>query len=620
MADVPKLDWEEIGLMSGVEVHQQLATKKKLFCRCKVQTSHGAQPPDAELVRHMRPTLSEMGAYDGTALMEFKTRKNVHYLLYRDNTCTYEMDDTPPFPPNREALSVALEAAVLLGCEPVDELHVSRKQYLDGSIPTGFQRTSIVASEGWVPVGARRIRVAWLTLEEDACRERGDSRHEVWFATDRLGTPLIETITHPDCRTPEEVAGCVAAIARAVRLTGKMRRGIGAARQDVNVSIRGGTRCEIKGVPRIPLIPRLVAGEALRQKDLLDLRAELQRRGLAPDAAYAWIFVDAPRPGPPEVRFAAARLPGWAGLLSRRVGPGRTFADEIAGQIRVIACLDSMPNLHHSDAPRASDFDWQALRRAASAGERDAVVVVWGPEADAATAAKEVLLRARQAFEGVPNETRQVIPSMPDATDFERVLPGADRMYPDTDTPPVAIDEADIRALRAKHPVLPGPRYEANRAMGLSAELSKNLAGSPRAALFDRLRETTTLPPSLLASLLTDFLWGLGDDLDDVRLQNCLEMLAKGDLCRTGLANVVHALAADPALSPRSARDRLGLVPLSDREIESLARAVADDAELRGIADPTKRLDRALGLAVRRAPGRADGSKIRPAIERALQG
>jgi glutamyl-tRNA(Gln) amidotransferase subunit E len=611
---LPVLDWEEIGLMAGVEVHQQLATEKKLFCRCPVRTSHGDARPDAELLRHMRPTLSEMGAYDGTALMEFKTQKNVHYLLYRDNVCTYEMDDTPPFPPNQEALEIALEASVLLGCEPVDEVHVSRKQYLDGSIPTGFQRTAIVASEGWVPVGARRIRVAWVTLEEDACRERGDSRHEVYFATDRLGTPLIETITHPDCRTPEEVAGCVAAIARAVRLTGKMRRGIGAARQDVNVSIRGGTRCEIKGVPRIPLIPRLVAGEALRQKDLLDLREELRRRGLrADDAEYAWTFVAPVETGRPGLRFAAVRLPGWAGLFSRRVGPGKTFADEVMGRVRVIACLDEMPNLAHSDAPPPDlgPAIWSALRAELGAGEKDVVVVTWADERDAKTAALEILIRAREAFDGVPNETRQVIPAEPDATTFERILPGADRMYPDTDTPPVAVGEGRIRAIRAKYPSLPGPRYEAYRAMGLSAELSRNLAGSRRAGLFEKVRERTGLPVSLVASLVTDFVDGLAADVDDVRLEECLAMLGRGELCRTALAKVVAALAAKPEAKPKDVRDQLGLTPLAKGEIETLARAVMDDAEVRGIADPEKRNRFAMGVAVRRGAGRVDGAALR---------
>ena len=134
--------FQELGFKCGLEIHQQLLTKTKLFCNCP--TGYRNDMPDAEIIRHMRPTLSELGEYDGTALMEFKTKKRVVYQLYRDNMCTYEMDDTPPFKINMQALEIAIRLALMLNCSIVDELHVSRKQYLDGSIPTGFQRTAVV--------------------------------------------------------------------------------------------------------------------------------------------------------------------------------------------------------------------------------------------------------------------------------------------------------------------------------------------------------------------------------------------------------------------------------------------------------------------------------------------
>src|SRR4051812_37841971 len=143
------IDYAEVGLRVGLEVHQQLLTDHKLFCRCPAgihTTEH-----DAVVLRHMRPTLSELGAYDGTALMEFKTRKNILYLLNRVNTCTYEMDDTPPFLVNDQAVDVAIEQCLMLGCDIVDEVHIARKQYLDGSIPTGFQRTAVVGMNGRLP-------------------------------------------------------------------------------------------------------------------------------------------------------------------------------------------------------------------------------------------------------------------------------------------------------------------------------------------------------------------------------------------------------------------------------------------------------------------------------------
>ena len=214
--------FHDIGFKCGLEIHQQILTKKKLFCRCPA--GYRNDRPDGQIVRHMRPTLSELGEYDGTALMEFKTKKNVTYQLYRENCCTYEMDDTPPFPINREALEKALKLAMLLNCAIVDELHVSRKQYLDGSIPTGFQRTAIVGINGWVPYKGRKINITHLCLEEDSCREISDIGHEILWRTDRLSMPLLEVITAPDMRTPREAMEVDALIGRILKASGLVRR------------------------------------------------------------------------------------------------------------------------------------------------------------------------------------------------------------------------------------------------------------------------------------------------------------------------------------------------------------------------------------------------------------
>jgi len=151
-AEDETLDYGAVGLICGLEVHQQLLTDRKLFCHCPA--GRYSRTHDGVVLRHMRPTLSELGVYDGTALMEFKTRKHIIYLLNRENTCTYEMDDTPPFPVNQDALDVAIEQCLMLGCDIVDEVHIARKQYLDGSIPTGFQRTAVVG----VSAPSRRSR------------------------------------------------------------------------------------------------------------------------------------------------------------------------------------------------------------------------------------------------------------------------------------------------------------------------------------------------------------------------------------------------------------------------------------------------------------------------------
>ncbi len=278
MEDLTLEDYQSIGLKSGLEIHQQLDTEKKLFCRCPVRPY--SEEFDAEILRHMRPTLSELGEYDGTALMEFKTKKNIIYQINKETVCTYEMDDTPPFELNRQALDIALEVTLLLGCKLVSEIHIARKQYLDGSIPTGFQRTTILGIDGSIPYRGRKIGIIQLGLEEDACREVSDIGHMRTYRTDRLGIPLIETVTYPEMRTPQEVADVANILRHLVRSTGKVRTGIGAARQDVNVSVDRGQRVEIKGVPRIKDIPMLVHNEAFRQVTLIEIMDELASRGI----------------------------------------------------------------------------------------------------------------------------------------------------------------------------------------------------------------------------------------------------------------------------------------------------------------------------------------------------
>ncbi len=453
--------WQKLGFKCGLEVHQQLATKKKLFCRCPVGIFHDFDDYDAEIVRHMRPTLSELGEYDGTALMEFKTKKKIVYRIKNDTACTYEVDDTPPFVLNPEALSFAMEIALLSKMSIVGELHITRKQYLDGSIPTGFQRTTILGIEGEIPISNKNIRLIQMSIEEDSCREVSDHRHTRVYYADRLGTPLIETVTYPEMLTPWEAKEAGQYIRFLARSSGKARTGIGAARQDVNVSVTGGTRIEIKGVAHTSWIPKLTHNEAFRQWSLLEIKKDLHKV-IADKQKWSISHVILPaedwkrisilkQPISENWKMVAVNLPGFKNLLSFFTQPGRTFADEISDRLKVIACLEK-PNMFYSEElkPVIKSEEWKAIVKALSAGEQDAQILFWTPDEDMKTALETIEERCKMAFEGVPNETRK---SFPDGTTiFERVLPGADRMYPDTDSKPISIPNEMIEEHRKKIP------------------------------------------------------------------------------------------------------------------------------------------------------------------------
>ncbi len=516
-------DYLAIGLRSGIEIHQQLDTEKKLFCRCPVLPYSGSF--DAQVLRHMRPTLSELGEYDGTALMEFKTRKNIIYQINKNTICTYEIDDTPPFELNQQALEIGLEITMLLNCKLVSEIHIQRKQYLDGSIPAGFQRTTILGVDGWIPFGDRKINIIQLGLEEDACREVSDKGHRRVYLTDRLGIPLIETVTAPEMRTPYEVAQVARILSNLARSSGKVRRGIGAARQDVNVSVEGGRRVEIKGVSRIPEIPLLVHNEAFRQVSLLEIKAELGRRGIR-DADFSYEVFDQTRelsgtsfaPAASALKrghqLRSVLLRGYSDLLSSPTQPGKTFADEISDRVRVIACLDMLPNMVHdcSDGESFSDEEWETLKKNASFRSEDALVVVWGSPEDLETAVGEVAIRAREAIDGVINETRQ---SLPDGTNgFERILPGPNRMYPDTDLPPIAIGNDMIDRIASGLPERPWEREERYMKAGVPPETARQMSISPLRDLYDEALKLSLYSPRELMHFFISTLSHLNGNAD----------------------------------------------------------------------------------------------------------
>ncbi|MEA1886274.1 MAG: Glu-tRNA(Gln) amidotransferase subunit GatE [Bacteroidota bacterium] len=483
-------DYRRIGFKSGLEVHQQLDTESKLFCRCPAGIYHDNNDYDAEVIRHMRPTLSELGEYDGTALMEFKTRKEIIYRINNENACTYEVDDTPPFPIDRKALDIALEISLLCKLNIVGEVHIIRKQYLDGSIPTGFQRSAILGVEGEIELSNKKVRIIQLSIEEDSCREISDIGHTRIFKTDRLGMPLIETVTYPDMFTPGELAEAAEYIRFLNRSTGKVRTGIGSGREDVNVSCEGGSRVEVKGVAHNNWIPLLSHNEAFRQYALLNIRYIL--KGRVADTSkwkieYSEIrgndtsLLSEPvkRALDNDMQVFAVRLPMCHGSLSHFTQPGKIFADEISDRLKVIACIEK-PNMIHSEelAPVLPKGKWKKISDFLGASDDDALIILWGPPEDIPTALETVEERMQMAFDGVPNETRK---SFPDGTTmFERVLPGRDRMYPDTDSAPIPLRDEDIEKIKARLPDLVSDRIKQMKKWGIPEDtykyiLSKNL-------------------------------------------------------------------------------------------------------------------------------------------------
>jgi len=646
------INYAEVGLIAGLEVHQQLLTATKMFCRCPGGLY--TETHDGSLLRHMRPTLSELGEYDGTALMEFKTRKNIIYLLHKENVCTYEMDDTPPFLVNQQAVDIAIEQSLMLGCDIIDEVHIARKQYLDGSIPTGFQRTAIVGVNGRLPFRGREISITQISVEEDSCREVSDEGHLIVWRTDRLGMPLIETVTGPDLRTPDEVEEAILLIGRVCRSTGHVRVGIGASRQDVNVSVRGGRRVEIKGVARAGWAPGLVHGEAVRQVNLLRLRDELHRRGFTGPASLAvesadvtdlffaselsflrqeewekWVRDQERRPGfelgagPFCVR--AVRLKGLAGTLTWPAQPDHAFSAELAGRVRVIAGLDQRPILLHSEKwpdYRGSLQELRKVRARLGCGPDDAVAVVWGPQEDTVTAADEIRLRYVDATQGIPNETRQPFPD--GSTDFERILPGPDRMYPDTDSPPSSVTRQRVARLREGLAERPWQRETRYSAAGVPQSTIHYLIRRGGAAIVDRLVAEAGADLRRACFLFGEkvvYLRRAGLDTNEIPFERWAEMFrlgARRPVLWQAWEAIVRAMAAQPGRSLADAVAEMGLGEPPPGWREKIRTAIDSAALVAATDDPGRVFRVALTRAMSILRGKVPATEVVAALHSAM--
>lgn len=608
--------YEALGFKCGLEVHQQLKTDKKLFCRCPAGIYQKGEDFDSEIVRHMRPTLSELGEYDGTALMEFKTRKNIIYRLKYQTACTYDIDDTPPFAMNREALFQALEIALLLNMKIVGELHIARKQYLDGSIPTGFQRTGIIGIGGEIPLSNKTVRMIQLSIEEDSCREVSDIGHWRTYSTDRVGTPLIESVTYPEMLTPDEAAEAGQYIRFLARSTGKVRTGPGAARQDVNVSITGGTRVEIKGVSGISMIPELTHNEAFRQKALLKIKEELRSRigdtdnwQLTHRKVEADLVSELSREHIGDTMEAIAiSLPGFSGLLSHFTQPGQTFADELSARLKVIACLER-PNMYHSDQGNGDDAE----------------LFVWGPGEDIPTAIETIEERCRLAFEGVPNETRKAL--VDGTTIFERVLPGPDRMYPDTDSAPISISREMIESCREALPKSVAERVEQLKRWKAPSDTHQYLLRNNFVPLIEELSNSYRLSPRFLSCLLAHTFKHVAGGLSgnnepiDRRIKELCQYTNDMSIEPELLRQLLPVMVKEESLGPDEILDRVGFEKKHEDDIVKLIPETITRARelMANTSDSTKATDWIMGQLRPAALGNIPMSSLRTHIVKALE-
>ncbi|MFA4861380.1 Glu-tRNA(Gln) amidotransferase subunit GatE [Methanoregula sp.] len=492
------MDYKALGLVAGIEIHQQLDTKEKLFCHCPT-TLREVPEHDGEFFRYLRATVSEMGEIDRAAREEMKNNRKFLYYTY-DTTCLVENDEEPPAPLNDEALSVCLTIAKMFGMTPVPQLHVMRKLVIDGSNTSGFQRTGLVAFNGRLPNGGE---IETICLEEEAAQRVKD---EV-FSLDRLGIPLVEITTSPCMHTPEEVQSVAEHIGMVLRSTGSVKRGIGTIRQDVNISIAEGARVEIKGVQELDLIAEVVRREVQRQQSLLRIRDELRARGATAAGASGQDITALFKETKSAVlkkakKIHAVTLKGFAGFVGSEIQPERRLGSEMSDYAKKCG----VGGIFHTDelpAYGVTAEEVALLRSHMGAAEQDCVILVAGAnEKQAVCAITQVITRASVALSDkpVPEETRKMLES--GSTAYMRPLPGAARMYPETDVLPVIIGDERWSAVTIPE-LLTAKAERFAREYGIEKNYAMQLAGSDKLPLFDRAVQEGIKPKLAAFTLLS---------------------------------------------------------------------------------------------------------------------
>jgi glutamyl-tRNA(Gln) amidotransferase subunit E len=630
-----EIDYAKVGLKVGLEIHQQLNTQTKLFCNCKPELFK--ENPEITFLRRFRPTQSELGQVDPAAYFEFQKGIKVRYEANRATSCLVEMDEEPPHPLNMEAVETVVTAALMMNAEPVDEVHVMRKTVIDGSNTTGFQRTCVIALDGWIQVGEKVVPIQHASLEEDAARKTGHEKkgEVIRYRIDRLGIPLIEVATAPVIHSPAEAQKVALAIGRILRDTGKVMRGLGTIRQDLNVSIPNGALVEIKGVQELELISRVVEYEVQRQLNLINISKDLKKKEIEAETITE-DFVDVTNVFQQTTCkvllkalknnqiIKAVKLPGFKGLLKRELMPNFRLGTELADRARF---WGRVGGIFHTDELPAYDVtaeEVEELRKAVGASEEDAVVFVADVPENAADALRAVVERAQEAISGVSAETRAA--NADGTTRYMRPRPGAARMYPETDIAPSVINSAFVEKIRLNLPEPAEKKLERlMKEYRLNAKLAKQIVDSEYGGLFEVIVKESSVAATTVAVFLTETLKALKRDSVQVekvtegQVMEIFRGVGSGEIAKEAVADIFVWLSENEGENLHDAVGALGLKMFSKAELAKLVDQVI--AENRQSVDQMgkKAFGMLMGIVMKEVRGKADPGLVNALLRERLK-
>ena len=579
-------DFKKLGLMCGLEVHQQLDSKNKLFCRCPNKLQ-GTREPDFTLKRFMRPVLGEMGTYDEAMLTEYEKGMNIIYECYNDVICTYELDETPPFECNDEARKIAIEIGLLLNSNIIEEMHVCRKNYLDGSVPCGFQRTMILAKDGSVELeNGKKIGIDIICLEEDAARKIKTENKTNYFRLDRLGIPLVEVTTKPDICDPYECRECAERLGLLLWST-KVKRVLGSIRQDVNVSIKAGTRIEIKGVQKLDWIPILIKHEISRQLKLVEIKEELHKRNLnekdiTNDSKDLTKLMSKTKSNfiskgiKSGKKLYGINFKGFNGIFGKELMKDYRFGTEVSSKVKSISGLKG---LIHSDEDlkkyKFSDDDVKRIKDQLKSKGNDCFILFLDTKKKVEKAIEVIINRVKYAFKGVPPETRRALEG--GNTEFLRELHGGARLYPDTDSQAIINKTEEVIAIKKALPEYPwitiknySKRYK------IEKRLIKELIFTRNLNLFNDLIKIYPDNPTLVITTLLEMTTALRregkniENIKDTDYKDIFTLLKKEEIGKEAIENIMILKAASPELTIDQVKKKLNIESISIEDLSKI--------------------------------------------------
>ena len=617
-----EIDFEKIGLKVGLEIHQQLNTDKKLFCKCKpIENDEYTE----KFSRSLRTAKSELGKIDPAALFEKAKSKKINYYANSQSSCLVEKDEEPPHDLDHDAKKISLLISSMLESKIFSEIHVMRKTVIDGSNTSGFQRTMLVSQGGNLKVGEKKIGVQAVCLEEDAAKLLSNEQNETNYSLDRLGVPLVEIALEPVSTKPSKVKEIALTLGRLLRATRTVKRGIGSIRQDVNISVMNSGVVEVKGVQQLDQLEKIIGYEAKRQHGLILIAEKLKKLSITITKEdvldVTEIFKDCDskiiqKALKSNAKIKAIRIRNFSGIFGFEPYPEIRLGKEIGQLVRFFGIggvfhSDELPNYG------INDFYVDKVRKHLELADQDGFLIIAGEDSKLDYAVNSIVKRIQDAANGVPAETRAA--TQDGETVFLRPRPGASRMYPETDIPSISVMPEEVKLARDTANATKSwdeSITEIQKNHGLNSQLSEQIFDSEYMEMFEKICENKKNSPNFVASILCSSITNLErKGLDAMLLKpehiiESFELLASGKIPKESLEIIFESIM--------SGKSENVSIAMQSTDVSSM-----DEAELNGILDKViqnnmdlvkERGEHAvvtlMGIAMKEVRGKASGKMV----------